>query len=457
MNNRNSVKWSVFSGNGASFFFLLFVPAFLAASGVSAAEAPLRAPSVERLTLEGALRDALENNTDIRVARGEEEIARNGVHIGNAGLLPKVSAVSSVSWKEPGEGAVSELESTTTVAELQASYTLFDGFGNIRTFTRLKNSGRLGALLARERIETVVMEVVRAYFAAANSLDQLDASKQAVDISEERLQRARLRAEYGQANTQELLSAEVDANNDHVALLNARLGRESAMRSLNVLLGQPVGRQYALADSVVFSALPPLDSLRLGAFEANAGYLASGREVRDSRLAMLISRSDHYPEVSLQAAWGLNRYAGGRDAGLDETTPGTSAAVVMSWDIFNGRQSAIKTENARIAWLNSRLLHDRAARKLEQELRDGWESWLNSREVLGFEEKNIESARLNFSRTRELYVLGQVTGTTFREAQLNLIQAEKSRASARYDAKIRELDLLRLGGRLLTPFEEEEQ
>ncbi len=129
----------------------------------------------------------------------------------------------------------------------------------------------------------------------------------------------------------------------------------------------------------------------------------------------------------------------------------------MSWDIFNGRQSAIKTENARIAWLNSRLLHDRAARKLEQELRDGWESWLNSREVLGFEEKNIESARLNFSRTRELYVLGQVTGTTFREAQLNLIQAEKSRASARYDAKIRELDLLRLGGRLLTPFEEEEQ
>ncbi|MDT9546681.1 MAG: TolC family protein [Chlorobium phaeovibrioides] len=447
----------VFRGRVAFFFSLLFIVAFLPFSDLSAAEALDRSPSVESLTLEDALGDALENNTDIRVARGEEEIARNGVHIGNAGLLPKVSAVSSVSWKDPGEGALSPLESTTTVAELQASYTLFDGFGSIRTFTRLKNSGRLGTLRARERIETVVMEVARAYYAAANSLDQLDASRQAVEISEERLRRARLRAEYGQANTQELLSAEVDANNDHVALLNARLGRETAMRSLNVLLGHPVGRQYALADSVVFSALPSLDSLRSTAFKANARYLASGREVRDSRLGMLISRSDHYPEVSLQAAWGLSRYAGGRDAGLDDTTPGASAGVVMSWAIFNGRQSAIKTENARIGWLNSCLLHERAARELEQELRDGWDSWLNSREVLRFEEKNIESAGLNFRRTRELYVLGQVTGTTFREAQLNLIQAEKSRASARYDAKIRELELLRLGGRLLTPFKEAEQ
>jgi len=409
--------------------------------------------AIERLTLEDALIRALGHNTDIQVARGEEEIARNSVHIGNAGLLPKLSAVSSVSWNDPGKGApASSVESTTTAAELQASYTLFDGFGSIRTFTRLKNSGRLGTLKARERIESVVMDVARAYYGAANSLDQLHASMQAVEISDERLRRAKLRRDYGQANTQEVLSAEVDANNDQVTLLNARLGRETAMRRLNVLLGHPVGHHYAIADSVAFSALPPLDSLRVSALVTNAGYLASSGEVRDQRLLMLIARSEQYPEVSLQAGWGLSRYAAGRDIGLNGTTPGTSGGVVVNWPIFNGRQTAIKTENARIAWLNSRLRHDRALQLLEEELRDGWDAWSISRDVLRFEERNIESARLNFQRTRELYVLGQSTGTTFREAQLNLIQAEKRRAGARYDRKLRELELLRLGGRLLTPF-----
>lgn len=410
--------------------------------------------AIERLTLEDALIRALGHNTDIQVARGEEEIARNSVHIGNAGLLPKLSAVSSVSWHDPGKGGLptSSVESTTTAAELQASYTLFDGFGSIRTFTRLKNSGRLGTLKARERIESVVMDVARAYYGAANSLDQLHASMQAVEISDERLRRAKLRRDYGQANTQEVLSAEVDANNDQVTLLNARLGRETAMRRLNVLLGHRVGHHYAIADSVVFSALPPLDSLRVSALVTNAGYLVSGGEVLDQRLLMLIARSEQYPEVSLQAGWGLSRYAAGRDIGLNGTTPGTSGGVVVNWPIFNGRQTAIKTENARIAWLNSRLRHDRALQQLLQELRDGWDAWSISRDVLRFEERNIESARLNFQRTRELYVLGQSTGTTFREAQLNLIQAEKSRAGARYDRKLRELELLRLGGRLLTPF-----
>ncbi|ABB23588.1 TolC family protein [Pelodictyon luteolum] len=409
--------------------------------------------AIERLTLEDALIRALGHNTDIQVARGEEEIARNGVHIGNAGLLPKLSAVSSVSWHDPGKGApASSVESTTTAAELQASYTLFDGFGSIRTFTRLKNSGRLGTLKARERIEIVVMDVARAYYGAANSLEELHASMQAVEISDERLRRAKLRRDYGQANTQEVLSAEVDANNDQVTLLNARLGRETAMRRLNVLLGHRVGHHYAIADSVVFSALPPLDSLRVSALGTNAGYLASGGEVLDQRLLMLIARSEQYPEVSLQAGWGLSRYAAGRDIGLNGTTPGASGGVVVNWPIFNGRQTAIKTENARIAWLNSRLRHDRALQQLLQELRDGWDAWSISRDVLRFEERNIESARLNFQRTRELYVLGQSTGTTFREAQLNLIRAEKSRAGARYDRKLRELELLRLGGRLLTPF-----
>ena len=54
-------------------------------------------------------------------------------------------------------------------------------------------------------------------------------------------------------------------------------------------------------------------------------------------------------------------------------------------------------------------------------------------------------------------MLGQLTTTTFREAQLNLINEQKSIASARYDAKILELKLKRFAGKLVTEEEVEKQ
>ena len=66
------------------------------------------------------------------------------------------------------------------------------------------------------------------------------------------------------------------------------------------------------------------------------------------------------------------------------------------------------------------------------------------------EEKNLESAELNFKRTQELFNLGQVTTTQFREAQLNLISARNNISSAKYTAKLLEIELMRLSGQLLS-------
>lgn len=457
-------RFATSAGRLAALLFLLAAPAATRAAEPDSTALPLLLRPVpadtlaapDRLTLAEAIARALEKNVEVQVARGEEQIARNGVHIGNAGLLPKLTASSTLSWSDPGKGgAQPPAESTTTTAQLQATYTLFDGFGNFYTFSRLKNSGALGTLKARRKIEESLMAVARAYYEAANSLEQLRAAEKGVEISDERLRRARIRAEYGQANTRELLAAEVDANNDKVASLKAQLQEQQAMRSLSVLLREPVGSRWALEDSLDSSPAAPLDSLRLWAFQANADLLIRQREVRDARLALMQSRSDHYPEIGLQAAYGLTSYQSGREVALDDSSPGLSGGVTLAWPLFNGRQSAIKSENARIAWLNSRLQGEQAALELERQLVDARQAWENSNRVLAFEEQNSKAAGLNFQRTRELYVLGQADATTFREAQLNLINARKSMASARYDLRIRELELRRLSGRLLMTWEGE--
>jgi len=111
------------------------------------------AVSAPPLSLEDAIALALEKNPDIQVARNEERIAKNNVHVGNAGLLPKIDFVSKGSYAEnPGSSLPSSAESTTSTAQVQVSYTLFNGFGNIYTFRKLKSAGELGTLQARNII-----------------------------------------------------------------------------------------------------------------------------------------------------------------------------------------------------------------------------------------------------------------------------------------------------------------
>ena len=99
---------------------------------------------------------------------------------------------------------------------------------------------------------------------------------------------------------------------------------------------------------------------------------------------------------------------------------------------------------------NQQLVEEEAKLFLETDIINAYEAYQNSRYVLELEERNLVVAELNFSRTEELFNLGQVTNTQFREAQLNLIRAKNNISSAQYSAKLDEIELLRLSGRLFT-------
>ncbi len=419
---------------------LLFFSVFLAA--------PLSA--AELLSLDDAIAMALSRNHDIQVARGEEKIAGNNVNIGNAGLLPKIDLVGSVNYQDNEEPAMSGLtEFTSTSATLQASYTLFDGFGNIYTFRKLKSAGRLGRMQARKSIEQVIVQVSEAYYRLADTSVQVDVAEEALAISSDRLKRARLRSEYGQANTLEVLSASVDANADSVAWKEAVLGMNNANRALNLLLNRPIETPYEVKREVSFDKSLEKDKVLLSAKQSYAAYLLARESVKQAENELGITRSDFFPELGVQAGYGFSNTLEGFEPGTDDLSGSFSAALTLNFNLFNGFQSSIRSQNAKITLNNKKLLEQKALGELEKQVADTWQEYRNTLDILDFQKKNLETAELNFRRSKELYVLGQLTTTTFREAQLNLISARKSIASAGYDAKILELKLKRFAGMLV--------
>ena len=86
---------------------------------------------------------------------------------------------------------------------------------------------------------------------------------------------------------------------------------------------------------------------------------------------------------------------------------------------------------------------------VERNFNNAWDDYQNKLVIYKIQEDNIITAQNNFERTSEKFKLGQVNSIEFRQAQLNLLNAELSRNQAKYLAKLAELDLLQISGELL--------
>lgn len=69
--------------------------------------------------------------------------------------------------------------------------------------------------------------------------------------------------------------------------------------------------------------------------------------------------------------------------------------------------------------------------------------------LLEKETLNLETAELNFERSKELFELGQITNTQFREAQLGVSRVQQNMVRLKIQAKRAEIQLMQLSGQLI--------
>ena len=70
-------------------------------------------------------------------------------------------------------------------------------------------------------------------------------------------------------------------------------------------------------------------------------------------------------------------------------------------------------------------------------------------QIYSIQKKQVETGTYNFERSQAQYNLGSITAIEFRQAQINLRNAQNKRTLAKYQVKLAELTLLQLCGQLL--------
>lgn len=410
------------------------------------------------LTKEEAVTITLENNYDIKVARNDIEVAKNNTSKELNGYLPTVNASAGLNTSLGGstqkfsngnENVVTNAFNWGANASIGANYTIIDQTRDI-TLEQLKEITNLTDLQLRQTIENNLLLVFNSYYEVARLTENTEVLEQTLDVSRQRLLRAQYQYDYGQGIRLDVLNAEVDIQRDSINLLNIKNQLANAKRNLNVAMGRAVNTPLEVNPEVTYDATLTLDQLVQESQNRNILVQVINKNLDISAYDIDIIESSKRPVLGASASYDFSFSDNASGSFIDlSNSRGLSAGLNFSMNIFDGGRRKLQKENARINIQSQVVQKEQILQQLERDVNNAWENYQNALFILQAEEKNLSTNELNFQRTEEQFKIGQVTSVEFRQAQLNLLNAATNYNTAKYDAKVVEIQLIQLSGNLL--------
>ena len=302
------------------------------------------------LTLEGAIRLALESNPQLRAAKSQIDSAAGRAYQSKLWSNPELE-LSAEDWPTGG-GGFTDAKKLVGVSQ------------TVPFPDKKKFDGRIGALGVRvneaeygvRRLE-LVREVKTAFFEMLAAGRLVEVTRELVAVSESSATAARKRVQAGAAADQEQLRAEIPLEEARTELAGFERKQEISRQKLAMLLGRPdlqaAPVSGALAETANLSLLQDGPSQWLARHPSVLAARASKeRAEAESRRARL----EPYPDVKLGAAGGQE--AGGAGSIIQFMLTVPMPIIDRSKGRKQEAQANVSVAEAELAAVEQRLLRD---------------------------------------------------------------------------------------------------
>jgi outer membrane protein len=412
----------------------------------------------DTLELATAIQIGLENNFNIKIAEGQQQITENNNTLGNAGFLPTldVSAAQRYTVENTSQQFISGdqqnrdgAKSNNFSAGAAFNWVLFDGTTMFHTKNRLEELEKQGIAMSQSVLQNIVAQIAREFYTVALEQIRLGLLEENIGLSEDRMNIARNMYEVGKSSKMEYLQAQVDLNRDKSNYMIQQENLSAAKTALNELLGREVTMDFHVVFDPDLNTELQYDELR-NAMEINNPELQASRyEMNASRYVQKELFGDRIPEIGLNL--GYNYAKSEAEAGflVSRQSSGLTYGVSAVWNLFDGFNLNRRVQNAKILTENAELNYDAIKLSLERELYTVFIKYQNNIRLRSMEESNREVARENNEIAIERYRVGNSSPLELREAQINLLEANLRFLNAAYSIKTGEIDLLMLSGMLM--------
>ena len=409
------------------------------------------------LTLEDAVKIALENNYEIKIANNNLKIDKTNVASGNAGMLPKVTAsvtdnnaIQNLSQTR-ADGTVLTRDNANNSSlnyGVGLDWTVFDGFKMFAKLDQLKELQKLGESQLKLAILTKISALNSTYFDLVQQQQQLAALDTTIVISNQRLALAQNRFTIGKASKLEVLNAQVDLNTDTVALLKQKELYANTKIVLNQILARDTKSEFNVIAAITLDSQLKLPELTALAEKQNPQVASQIINKRISELQLKQLKANRYPTLKVTTGYTFVDTRSDLGFTTQSSARGLNYGFGASLNLFDGFAQNRNEKIAKIEIENAAIAIEQQNLALSSQLATAFQTYTTNIELIALEDINQAIAKQNLTITLDKFRIGTITTLEFRTAQLNYINAKVRFSDAQFQAKLSEIVLKELAGNL---------
>ncbi len=415
-----------------------------------------RAEGGDDLSLEKAVRLALERNERARAAEARLQASQARVSGARAFFLPDLTLVGAytrrayqTSREVGGETVILQRYNALSPTAMM-SLNIFDAraFPLYRMAKQDREATRLSSADDRRLL---AFDAAEAFLTALSAEQVSEAARRRLDFARKSLKDAQARFEAQIVSSNDVTRAELELATAERELTGAHGDAETARLSLGHLLDTDVEGPLAPPAALLQAAAEPPgrgDDL-IALAQRQRPDVAAGRQRAEALHASAqepLFRA--FPSLTL-----TGQYRGTNETGLNGRRHDGNAALSLAWRLYDGGEaSASRAERlalARAADLDAQAVERRVA----LEVRSALVALASRQAAIRQASVAVEVARKNADQAAELYRQGLANALQVADANIRLFESEVALARARYGLALAHLDLRAARG--LDPLGEE--
>jgi len=414
----------------------------------------------QTFSLNNCIAVALENNYSVKIIKNRQVIASNNFTKAYAGMLPTVDLSSQYlgslyninqNYSDGSSQLSKAVYNSTVFTGLKAGWTVFDGFKAKTRYLQLEELKSIAELNTRISIENIIADLSSEYYFYVQQLQLLRNIKYSVDLSKERLRIEQEHFLLGSGSKLRLLQAQVNLNADSSRLERQyELLKTSQVRIAKLMALEDLNINFLPTDTVInINSNLQYEELFNDVETNNSIILTAIKNKLLSQHELKIIKARQYPYFVVSAGYGYtyNTYQSG--ILNSNQSLGPNYGLSFGINLFDGNNRRREQVNAKIEIENAEYNYELIKQDNTAKLITLYNAYSNNLNLLQLEMQNLEAARENIEIAFERYRLGALSGFELREIQKNLLEAEERLLQVQYQAKIAEISLLQLSGRII--------
>jgi outer membrane protein TolC len=297
-------------------------------------------------------------------------------------------------------------------------------------------------------MEQLISNVSAAYFNVWIQTKLLIACENIVDISNQRFTIANSKYQIGTISGLEYRQSKIDLNADSSVLMLQQQALTNAYISLNKLMNKDLTKEDYVQDTLSLLPLFNYSEIVDSALHHNTSLLIYQKGIRLSELDVKSSMSQFFPTLVFSSGYQFSNAKTPISPTIQTQSHGFYWGFTARIPIFSRMENLRNNKITKYELQNAELQYKDVELNVLSALAELYNIYKNNHQLLSFEMENVEITSETLEIALEKYRIGSLSGVEFREFQRAYIESVKRLMSASFQAKVSEIGLQLLSGKL---------